>query len=103
MKSKIIKSILFSTIGVLSASAVTPIVLTSCGKKTIPVTGVTLDKSSLKLAPGKNTQLIATVLPENAKNKNVAWNSSDESIATVDQNGNIKAISEGNTTITVIT
>ena len=105
MKSKIIKSILFSTIGVLSTSAITPMVLTSCVKKkqTIPVTGVTLDKSSLKLAPGKNTQLIATVLPENATNKNVAWNSSDESIATVDQNGNIKAISEGNTTITVIT
>jgi len=106
MKSKIIKSIMFSTIGVLSASTISPIALTSCGKKNqqvVHVTGVTLDKSSLKLAPGKNTQLIATVLPENATNKNVTWSSSNESVATVDQNGNIQAISEGNTTIIVTT
>ena len=106
MKIKFIKSMLFSTIGLLSTSVVTPIVLSSCGKKkqkTIPVTSVSLDNDRLDLIEGETAQLTATVLPENATNKNVAWNSSDESIATVDQNGNIKAISEGNTTITVIT
>ncbi len=104
MKSKIIKSIIFSTVGVLSASAVTPIVLTSCGKKqTIPVTGVTLNETKLELVEGGSAKLTATVLPENATNKNVTWSSSNKSIATVDKNGSIKAINEGNTTITVTT
>ncbi len=106
MKIKFIKSMLFSTIGLLSTSVVTPIMLSSCGKqkqKTIPVTSVQLDKNKLELFEGKTAQLTVTVIPENATNKNVAWSSSNESVATVDQNGNIKAISEGNATIIVIT
>ena len=58
MKSKFIKSILFSTIGVLSVSATTPISLSSCRKKTVQVTGVTLDKDKLELVQGKKTQQI---------------------------------------------
>ena len=106
MKIKFIKSMLFSTIGLLSTSVVTPIVLSSCGKKkqkTIPVTSVSLDNDRLDLIEGETAQLTATVLPENATNKNVTWSSSDESIATVDQNGNITAKSAGNTTVTVTT
>jgi len=49
---------------------VSPVVLSSCGKR-IPVTGVTLDKKELELVEGEICQLIATVLPENATNKNV--------------------------------
>ncbi len=102
MKSKFIKSLLFSTVGILSVGVVTPIAISSCGKK-IPVTGVKLDKSSLKLDEGEVTQLKANIIPENATNKKVKWSSSDESIAIVDKNGNVKAISEGNATITVTT
>jgi len=106
MKSKAIKSILFSTISALSASAVTPMVLSSCGKqkqKTIPVQSVELDKKTLSLILGNSYKLSATVLPENATDKNVTWSSSNQSVATVDQSGNIKAISEGIATITVTT
>jgi len=104
MKSKIIKSILFSTIGVLSTSVVTPVVLSSCGKQkqqTIPVKKVELDKNELFLKPSESRKLIATILPKNATNKNVSWSSSNESIAEVDENGNVTAKDVGNVDITV--
>ena len=104
LKSKIIKSILFSTIGVLSTSVVTPVVLSSCGKQkqqTIPVKKVELDKNELFLKPSESRKLIATILPKNATNKNVSWSSSNESIAEVDENGNVTAKDVGNVDITV--
>ena len=103
MKLKFVKSMIFSTIGVLSVGATTPISLSSCRKKTVQVTGVTLDKDKLELVQGKKTQLKATVLPKNATNKKVIWSSSDPSTASVDQNGNVTAKSAGNATITVTT
>ncbi len=104
LKSKIIKSILFSTIGVLSTSVVTPVVLSSCSKQkqqTIPVKKVELNKNELFLKPSESRKLIATVLPKNASNKNVSWSSSNESIATVDENGNVAAKNLGTVDITV--
>ncbi len=103
-KIKIIKSILFSTIGVLPISVGTTIALSSCGKKQIiGVTGVKLYKNAIWLYVGNTSKLTATVLPENATNKKVTWSSSNESIATVDKNGNITAVSEGTADITVTT
>ncbi|QPQ35576.1 Ig-like domain-containing protein [Lysinibacillus sp. JNUCC-52] len=61
---------------------------------------ITLDKTSLELLEGSQDKLTATVLPEDAIIKNVVWSSSDESIATVDQHGNVTAISEGTAIIT---
>lgn len=69
---------------------------------TVAVTGVSLNKSSFDLQVGDSETLIATVLPDNASNKNVTWESSNTSVATVD-NGVITAKSVGNTTITVTT
>ena len=67
----------------------------------IPVTGVKLDKTSLTLQETDSATLIATVEPDNATNKNVNWESSDTSIATVDASGKVTAISAGSATITV--
>ena len=111
MKSKFIKSILFSTIGILSTSAIAPMVLTSCGKKkqqTIPVSGVKITESDLEIVENETKKFNATVLPENATNKKVTWKSNDESVATVDQNGNVTAVCAGvfgprEATITVTT
>ena len=66
----------------------------------IPVTGVKLDKTSLTLQETDSATLIATVEPDNATNKNVNWESSDTSIATVDASGKVIAISAGSATIT---
>ena len=72
-------------------------------EKVIPVTSVSLDNDRLDLIEGESAQLTATVLPENATNKNVTWSSSDEFVATVDQNGNVTAKNPGTATITVTT
>jgi len=69
----------------------------------IPVTGVTLNKTELMLAPGDTVTLIATVEPDSATNKTVTWTSSKTSVATVNSNGLVTAIGKGDATITVIT
>ncbi|OXS67574.1 cell adhesion protein [Lysinibacillus sp. KCTC 33748] len=58
---------------------------------------ITLDKNNLELLEGSQDKLTATVTPDTA---NVIWTSSDESIATVDQNGNVTALREGEAIIT---
>ena len=64
---------------------------------------VTLDKTVLALEAGGYEILTATVLPENAINKTLSWTSSDESIATVDGEGKVTAVSEGEAVITAKT
>lgn len=66
----------------------------------IPVTSLSLNYYSLTLKKGESFTLIATVLPENATDKTVTWSSSDESIATVDQNGTVTAVRVGYAEIT---
>ena len=65
---------------------------------TVPTGSVTLDKTSLSLAVGETVQLTATVKPDDATDKNVAWTSSDESVATV-ANGMVTAVKAGNATV----
>ena len=69
--------------------------------KQIPVTGVTLDKSTLSLEEGATGNLVATISPENASYKAVSFTSSDEAIATVDDNGLVTAVAAGTADITV--
>ncbi len=67
---------------------------------TQPVTSVTLDKNTLELYTGGSENLTATVAPDNATNKTVTWSSSDNTVATVDTNGNVTAVKEGTAAIT---
>ena len=67
----------------------------------IPVTGITLSKTSATLEVGEYLQLTATVRPINASNKDVTWSSSNSTIAVVTSSGNVKANSKGTATITV--
>ncbi len=67
----------------------------------ILVSSVILSRKELSLEKATSFSLTATVYPDLATNKNVTWTSSDTSIATVDQNGCIKALKAGTTTITV--
>ena len=67
------------------------------------VTGVTIEPSEAELNVGSSTKLTATVLPENASNKNVVYSVDDESILSVDQDGNVTGLSLGTATVTVTT
>ena len=67
------------------------------------VTSVTLDKTSCDLLVDETIQLVATVNPGIAANKNVTWTSSNNNVATVDANGLVTAKSAGTTIITVTT
>ncbi|MBR6846282.1 MAG: Ig domain-containing protein [Bacteroidaceae bacterium] len=70
----------------------------------IPVTGITLNKTTASLTSrGQTLQLTATVTPDNATDKSVIWSSSNPSVATVDANGLVTAVSSGRTTITATT
>ncbi|MBR4298131.1 MAG: Ig domain-containing protein [Bacteroidales bacterium] len=69
---------------------------------TIPVATVTLDITSCEIVVGNIVTLTATVTPDNATNKNVAWSSSDNSVATV-EDGVVTAVKPGTATITVRT
>lgn len=69
----------------------------------IPVTGVSLNKTSIDLKVGDDFQLLASVLPEDATDKRVTWDSDDEGVATVDDKGLVKAVKVGKTKITVYT
>ena len=64
---------------------------------------IQLDKTSLTLTEGDSEKLTAVVTPDDATDKNVAWISSDEAVATVDQDGNVTAVSQGTATITATT
>ena len=70
---------------------------------TVPVTGVTLNKTSTSLYVGDTETLTATVEPSDATDKNVTWSSDDTSVATVDASGLVTAVSAGTATITVTT
>lgn len=61
----------------------------------IAVTSIKLDATEKELEIGDQIQLIATVCPDNATDKEVKWASSDSSIATVDESGNVAAIKTG--------
>ena len=64
------------------------------------VTGVALNKGTLKLYTGQSETLTAKVSPDNATNKALTWSSSDKSIATVDENGTVTALKTGTAIIT---
>lgn len=67
----------------------------------IPVTNITLNRTTGSLKVGESLALSATVLPANAYNKSVTWASDNESIVTVDENGMVTAILEGKANVTV--
>lgn len=80
-----------------------------CGGKTaecavtvaVPVSSITLDKTTLSLAVGESAILTATVKPDDATDKTVTWSSSDEPVVKVD-NGKVTALTTGQARITAV-
>lgn len=61
---------------------------------------IQLSATSLSLVLGQETQLSATISPSNATYRSVEWSSSDNSVATVDNEGHIVTVGKGTATIT---
>lgn len=79
-----------------------PLVLTATTHVvvTTKVEAITLDNTEGILTVGNTHKINASVTHENATDLTVTWTSSDNNIATVDADGNVKAVAVGNATIT---
>lgn len=73
------------------------------GKEPVPVkvASITLSATELKLAPEEEAVLTATFAPEDADLSTVVWASSAETVATVSPEGKVKAVAEGEATVSV--
>ncbi|MBR5787170.1 MAG: Ig-like domain-containing protein, partial [Muribaculaceae bacterium] len=77
----------------------------SCKVTVLPTLAesITLDKTEISLEATETATLIATILPEATFNKDVEWSSTDETVAVVEENGVVTAVSVGEATITATT
>lgn len=98
MKKTLSRSLSLLLAVVLAVSLALPAAATN-----VDVTGVTLDKTSLTLAPKDSYTLKATVTPDNATNQNVTWKTNKDKVATVSSKGVVTAVGEGTASITVYT
>ena len=65
------------------------------------VNGILMNKTAGRVEVGGTAQIVASVRPSNAADPSLTWTSSDESIATVDQNGVVTGVSTGEVVITI--
>ena len=65
------------------------------------VAGVCLEETTIRVRVGESRKLTASVLPENAADKRLAWESSDRTVAEVDADGNVRGVSVGTALVTV--
>lgn len=73
------------------------------GSSNVPVSSVNISPKTLNLNVGNSGQLNHTITPSNATNQNITYSSSNTGIATVDNNGLVNAISQGNCVTTATT
>lgn len=92
------------TVAITATSTTDASITASCNVtvQAIAVTGVSLNKVTTTLQVGAKETLTVTITPSNASNKNITWESSMPSVATVN-NGLITAVSAGSANITVTT
>lgn len=76
------------------------VVTTSGGGGSVLVTSITLSPTSTSVASGSNTTITASVLPSNATNQTLSWNSNNTGVATVNSSGSVHGVSAGSATIT---
>jgi len=71
-------------------------------KEKVNVDSVSVDKTSVTLPEGGHTFVTATLAPDNASYPKLTYSSSDESVATIDEWGEVVALSSGSATITIV-
>ena len=81
----------------------TSLTVTTPAKEQVKVTGVTLDRLSLRIYAGQSATLRAIVSPADAGDTSVVWKSGDVAVATVDANGVVMAHTGGSAEITATT
>jgi len=67
----------------------------------VPATGITLDKTSYEEGVGESFKLKASFVPGGAIPEELTWQSSDDTVASVDANGKVSLLKPGTATITV--
>lgn len=67
------------------------------------VNSIALNKTEMELYPNDTETLVATITPDDAVNKQLNWTSSNETIATVNQEGMVTALAVGAAIITATT
>lgn len=77
-------------------------VMSSCKSDNddVALAGITLSKTSLSLLPETSDTLKCVFYPDNTTSKEVVWTSSDESVATIDNNGIVKSLKVGTAVMT---
>ena len=71
--------------------------------ESVAVTGITLNKTSITGFVNDSVKLVATITPSNATNKDIVWDSSDRTVATVNSNGVVNLLKVGSAVISAIT
>jgi uncharacterized protein YjdB len=69
----------------------------------VPVTGINVSPISATINANETRQLTATVVPYNVTNPGINWNSSNSSVATVNESGLVTGVAAGSATITATT
>ena len=75
-------------------------VVVACKPKEIIVRSVTVSPDKVTLTEGKTTTLVATVSPADATDPSITWSSSNRDIVTVNPDGEVTAVSEGQASVT---
>lgn len=66
----------------------------------VPITSLTVNPTNKSLQVGEEISVVPTIVPTNATNKVLNWNSSNTGVAVVNSNGHVIGVGEGTTTIT---
>lgn len=90
------------TITSAATSTITATINVEVAAAVVPVESITLSHTTASMLVGQTLQLEATLSPENATDKTVIWTSSDSGAASVDGNGLVTALEQGEATITAV-
>ena len=100
----LVRAVGVGTTYISAASEDNPFIVKKCKITSgIQATGVTLNATSVELYETATKMLVPTITPANATNKKVIWSSSDPSVASVNVDGVVTAISQGTAVITCTT
>jgi uncharacterized protein (TIGR02145 family) len=95
------KLLLFALSALLFAACDDPTTTTTTNPEGVALTGVDFDKPTLTMGEGDEATLEVIFTPADATNKNITWENEDDDVATVDEDGLVTAVSEGQTTVTI--